>query len=276
MRFALVGIGNWGKVYIKNLSKIRNGELVATCSQSFSSFDTMPTYLKSAPHFTSFTEMLRCINIDTVIIATHPNSHFNLSMTALHYGKNIICEKPCMFTEEEYLRINELLGNKVFYTDYTNIHHNVINKMRDIINLSSSKVEIELVNVGNGPTRMSYSDIYDYGSHILSIIYHLYPESYIHIDKYENDKDGNHIVEFDSSEVHIKTLFGNSAHERIHTFSAFSGELSTYWSNNKSENPLLLMLQRFCDGKLSSNISLSRKIMESLKKIESLNKLKKK
>ena len=264
MKFALVGIGKWGQTIIKTLKRLPTSSLVATCSRSPS---TLPPELQVAPHFLDFDKMLNEVRCDTVIIATHPNNHYLLSNKALWRGKHVICEKPCMFTQEEFDSITNLARSNIFFTDYTNLYHDVIEKMQDLIQEGPSRLGLVLTNNGVGPVRTDYSDLWDYGSHVGSIIFHLFPNEDWYAIKFGKNAVGNHTLIMTSRKVDVFANFGNKSKERIHSFelTSYNAGYSVYWVNDRSENPLLAMFKKFEKGAVQTNINLSLRIQRLLR-----------
>lgn len=262
MRYGLVGVGRWGQVYLKVLREL-GLDLAATCSGLGNSYNNLPQELKTAPHFHSLLPMfLHAGPIDTVIIATHPSSHYELSVYSLNSGKNVICEKPCMFTQSQFERISYLTKSSKlkFVTDYTNIYHKIVVQMKSIVDSYSGKYYLNLSNSGAGPFR-SYSDLWDYGSHITSIIYYLFPSIYFDKILFGKTQEGNHSLFLESLNADVYAEFGNKSIARKHHFemTAKNGKHIS-WDNDKSENPLKEMLRNFDLGYEETNIQLSRKI----------------
>ncbi len=58
------------------------------------------------------TDLFRLDLIDTVIILTRPDTHFQLASEALEKGKNVLVEKPIAFSEMEARRLIELAESR--------------------------------------------------------------------------------------------------------------------------------------------------------------------
>lgn len=271
MKFALVGIGKWGQKYLNVIDKIKKAEVVATVSLTKNNYNLLLPKYQEIPNYSSIEELLTIKCFDTLIIASHPNIHFEMASKGLWHGKNVLCEKPCMFNDKEFRIIDNLCQSNIFYTNYLNLHHNVINKIENAIQLSDTKPIIRLVNIGNGPYRNGYSDLWDYGSHIFSIIFHLYPNNYFYIKNYEINEDGNHKLVLESREATIEAEFGNKGQTRIHSFECEYGAGNIFWENDGLENPLKITIEKFINNQLKTNLDLSLKIYDFLSKIEKLN-----
>jgi predicted dehydrogenase len=260
MTFALVGTGRWGRVYVKTLSEIQDAQLVATCSRT-SKADF------NVPHYNNVDELLDNTNADTIIIASHPDSHYDIACKALWRDKKVICEKPCLFTEAQYTQIERLASASIFFTDYTNVFHKVIDCIKEVISQSPPRYQMRLLNVGNGPIR-DYSDAYDYGSHVASVIYHVFPDEVFKNIQFGYTLEGNHTLKMVGAHVDVEATFGNKSQHRLHRFEFSSQKTFACWFNDKSENPLKVMLQKFIKGQLRTNLDLSRKVSALLSKCE--------
>lgn len=269
MKFIIIGIGKFGKNYIKTLKKIDKAKIVGLCSRQKSSFDNLEEELKIAPWFNNYKDIIENTDCDSVIIATHPDSHFEIAKFALENNKNVICEKPCMFSEEEFRIIENLSKNKnlIFYTDYINLFQPVISEIKYFIKNNFNWHWIDIINIGNGPIREKYTALWDYGSHILSVILHLFNAEDIGINSVNFDANGNYYVLFSYKDKRIYTIFGNKASERINKINLISAENSIRWEDDRKNEPLKIMLEKFIDYKLNSNYNLSIKISKILKTI---------
>ena len=275
MRYALVGMGSFGQKYIRNLKELKGSELVGMHSRTQASYDNLPEDLKIAPYFASYNDMLRYTGVETVIIASFPDSHYNLSASALWCDKNVICEKPCMFTDEEFFNIEELVGRRVFFTDYTNIYHKVVQDMRRVLEEDDSNPRLTLVNTGNGPIRdvpgLCFSDLQDYGSHVASVIYHLFPNANVRINSMGKTEEGNYIFNLGFENTTIRTIFGNKSKKRLHSFELFVDSKSVFWANDGTDNPLKVVLEKFSQHQIDTNLSLSRRVRYLLSDMENMN-----
>lgn len=266
MNFALVGIGKWGQTIIRTIQQVEASKLVATCSRSASQ---LPSELRIAPHIQSLDELLNLREVDTLIIATHPNSHFEIASKALWYGKNVICEKPYMFSKQETRCIKDLLEHSIFFTDYINLYHDVIDQMYTFLNTYGPRFCLKLVNSGCGPVRVGYSDLWDYGAHVASVIFSLFPDESFYDIRFRLNKEGNHVLTMSSYYVDVEAVFGNKSLKRQHSFllTANCGQ-QIYWENDRIENPLKKMLQKFALGQVQTNISLSERVYDLLRTAE--------
>lgn len=88
---AILGVGRWGKNYIKaveNIPKINLKYLCASQKKTLESFNDK--YVKVY----NFKDLLRFKDIDGIIIATPSSTHYTLAKFFLSKGYNLLIEKP--------------------------------------------------------------------------------------------------------------------------------------------------------------------------------------
>ncbi|MST79650.1 Gfo/Idh/MocA family oxidoreductase [Lactobacillus equicursoris] len=57
--------------------------------------------------YDDYLEMLKDPDVDTVYVATPPSMHYQMCRDSLEAGKNVICEKPFVFTPDEALDLKK-------------------------------------------------------------------------------------------------------------------------------------------------------------------------
>jgi predicted dehydrogenase len=100
MNFGLVGLGRWGKNYIKVLSRLGQ-KIPVICSRSNNILQSFHQLEVGSLWYSDYKALCNHSSIDTVIVATPPQSHYEITKYALECGKHVICEKPFVFKLEE-------------------------------------------------------------------------------------------------------------------------------------------------------------------------------
>ena len=106
MRAAVVGLGWWGKVIVKNLAKSDKINVVCGVDQDLSNLKQFGVDY-NIQLSDSYTSILSDHSIDSVILATPNRLHHTHIIAAAEAGKFIFCEKPlCLNAEnaEEAIR----------------------------------------------------------------------------------------------------------------------------------------------------------------------------
>ncbi len=129
IRIGLIGIGRFGKNYLRLLQNTPDVELVTVAATSEKSFEDieLPVSIKKT---TDVKEIFNDSEIDAVVIATPTETHSSLASQALQSGKHVLLEKPMVasLTEAETLaKIAEksgkilMIGHQYLYNDYVRL-----------------------------------------------------------------------------------------------------------------------------------------------------------
>lgn len=173
-RILLVGAGRWGKIFIRNLSSHPLLELTGlVSSQDPKSISGLPPATKV---FSSLELALENKSIDWegVILATPPGLHANQLKACAQKKIPTLVEKPFTLSLREAKEVQNL-GTPVL-VDHIQIFHPAFEWMKKNI-AASSIVKIKGAGGNMGPIRESYSALWDYGSHDLSLILELLQKS---------------------------------------------------------------------------------------------------
>jgi len=122
MNIGLVGVGKWGKNYIRTLTTLNNSHLFITDANPEVRAD-----LGNHPDvkIIRWDDMLADSKIKAVIIATPDNTHYQLALQALQQGKDVLVEKPMALTPDEadlMLKLSQerelilMVGHTALYT----------------------------------------------------------------------------------------------------------------------------------------------------------------
>ncbi|MEK7082699.1 MAG: Gfo/Idh/MocA family oxidoreductase [Patescibacteria group bacterium] len=175
MRFGIIGVGYFGKHYVRLLQEIKDVELVGIAARSVADMPELPETIKK---YESADTLLCDLTIDCVIIATPPSSHARLVIGALEKGKHVLVEKPMALSVLEAQAIADaadksgrtcMIGHQYCYNDY----------------IRALKKEIEKKTIGDikyifaehiypGPVRLDIGCFWETATHELAIIDYLF------------------------------------------------------------------------------------------------------
>lgn len=268
---SIIGIGKWGSNYIKNLSELKNINIRYLSSLNKKTFDNLDKSLKLAQWVNNYKDAITD-EIDTVIIATNPDSHFEIAKYALDNGKNVICEKPCMFNNSEYEEIYELINknNNIFYTNYINLFNSTLDEVKKYTNKNFNHFTI--TNAGHGPFRANYTALWDYGCHVMSVLFYIFDPELLSLNSFYLDDNKNYVMQLSYNNSRIYANFGNNYKERINNFMFSTDEKEIFWQDPRDGKTLKIMLQKYFNNELNSNINLSFRIGSILKSLKDENK----
>lgn len=95
LRFGVIGVGEFAQVcHLPGLRCHPQAELVAVCGRRLHQARSVAERF-GVPHvYTDYRELCARDDIDAVTIATPNSFHAAQALTALHFGKHVLCEKP--------------------------------------------------------------------------------------------------------------------------------------------------------------------------------------
>ena len=171
-KLGIIGIGNWGKNIVRDVSKI---SCVKTCSSRGDpkNISWLKKNYPSIQYTSDSKEIFADKEIDAVIIATPINTHYNLVKKALLSKKHVFVEKPISSTlskAEELIKIAKK-NNLLLFVGQIFIFNEILKKIVQI----SKRENITYVNFVWNKFGTFDEDIFlNLVSHDLSIILTLF------------------------------------------------------------------------------------------------------
>lgn len=172
---ALIGCGYWGKNYIKSIENI--SDLNLKYIQDINKPASIPGYIR----FTEdLNEILKDEEIQGVIIATPPDTHYDIALKAIQAKKNVLVEKPITTSSGDAEKLCEaarkndvvLMVGHIF--KYNSATRDVKKRLEegeigDIRYIESRRIAL-------GPIRQSTSTLWDLAVHDIYIAKYLIGE----------------------------------------------------------------------------------------------------
>jgi predicted dehydrogenase len=106
-KMAIIGIGNWGRNLLRNFFKLSSGSLVLACDQNESRLAEARASYPGLETTSSFDDILKRDDIETMVIATPPARHYEQALAALRTGRDVFVEKPLALSVTEGERLLE-------------------------------------------------------------------------------------------------------------------------------------------------------------------------
>lgn len=166
MKVALVGYGRWGKNLYNALNNLENVEEVLVCDPIVKSIETKIKTIK-------FNEIINDKEINAVVVSSPAKTHFNLTRTLIEADKNVFCEKPLCFTEEEIQILTNLVYDKkkILISGHTFLFNDSIRFLKDYIEQNKLEFKTVFGKYSSYGTNVKDVDVlWDFGPHVISII----------------------------------------------------------------------------------------------------------
>ena len=170
MNFAIIGLGYWGKNYLRILNSLENTNLIAVVEPN-----PKIKIEKDVRQLNDIDELLNEeLSIDAAIICTPTNTHYEIAKKLLNNGIHVLVEKPLSTKASEAEELIQVAdqNNLVILVDHTFLYNDAINfaieKIQDGEIGSLLHINFERTNLG--PIRTDVSCLWDLTTHDISIL----------------------------------------------------------------------------------------------------------
>lgn len=203
IRCGVIGVGYFGKHYVRLLQKIEGMRLRVVADNSAGALVAIPASVKKT---TKWQEVMTDPGIDCIIIATPVSQHFSLAKTALEAGKHVLVEKPMTSNLKEAYELQKLVDErkKVFLVGHQYLYNDYIEHLKkEIENGTLGKIRyIFTEHFYFGPIRYDVGCFWETATHQLAIIDYLFrPEQIVEAQGKSVDFTGTGRDDFSAAEV---------------------------------------------------------------------------
>lgn len=250
--------GKWAQNYIKTIDNFSNIKLLTANRDTWQ-------------------DLINSKTCNGIIISTPPDTHINIAEIALKNNIPVMIEKPLSLSFNEAQQLKQynipILVNHIhlFSQSYQNLKNIVKNKKIDkIVSLGFNK----------GPIR-TYSSLWDYGCHDLSMILDILQEmpSKIEIQEIKSENTSLFFLEMNFKNCQTQSLVGNGGKKAIRKLKINCEGLKLIYDDKDRpiyhNPPLTNAIQVFLDaihGKEDERlgINLSLNVIKTLEKYQNL------
>lgn len=175
-KIAILGVGRWGKHYVRNFLNHPDAEVVAIADPNPDALTTL-CQQQSIPDSVLVTqnwqEVKKIENLEALIVVTPASTHYSLIEDALNTGYHVLAEKPLTLDADECVKLTELAKqqNRQLFIDHTYLFNSAVLKGKEVLNSG------ELGNLYYGyatrthigPVRQDVDALWDLAIHDLAI-----------------------------------------------------------------------------------------------------------
>lgn len=245
---ALIGVGAFGKHYVRLLSSNPRTTLVAVASPSVHSRNLNVS--ESVARHTDTQSIFEDPSIEAVIIATPASTHAELAIRALKHGKHVLLEKPLAVNLDEAVQIESAVNDseKVFMLGHQYLHNDHISALKN--ELDASRIgAVRYVHAEQlylGPIRHDVGCFVEAATHEIALIDHLFtPGLPISVQASAIDLSGEMREDFAAATIRYET--GLLVHIVISSYSPVRSRRMIFGA----ENGMALFDDRDQDHKVS-------------------------
>lgn len=211
-RLGLIGLGRWGRVYVRTLESLRNRcELTHVATSRPAHTLELPQGVKVTPRWQELVQG----ECDAVLIATPPHTHAEMLEACLENHKPCLVEKPLCLdvpTAERLHRQIQSSGHPVL-VNHILLFHPAYQALKKALSQSGETIRL-ILSEGEalGPFRSDTNALWDWCPHDLSACLDLFQERPLHVAALGGPQDPNGSPEA----VSIRLDFTGGASAWIH------------------------------------------------------------
>ena len=171
LRLGLIGVGRWGRNYVRTIGEIDGAVLAAVASSNPETPELVPSGCRVVADWRD----LLADDIDAVIIATPPDSHARILLAAAAAAKAILVEKPLVTTAADLAAIQQALANSTVMVEHTHLFHPAFRALKAAVVSKGRPIAIRASAGNTGPYRADVSVLWDWGPHDVAMVLDLVP-----------------------------------------------------------------------------------------------------
>lgn len=212
IKLGLVGTGNWGSNYINTIKNAKGVSIKKIACKSLIGKENLKQNYEVT---SSWNEIVLSPDIDGIIIASPPHTHFEIASEAIKNGKPVIIEKPLTLNLKDAQLLLKLQkeNQSIVKVNHVYLYHPLYRFLKKEIQNNINLRSIYSVGGNNGPFRKDVSSLWDWGPHDLSMCLDIIDEFPLEIKAEYIDKDFRYGVE--SSNLRIILNFKNDKYAEI-------------------------------------------------------------
>lgn len=180
IKLGIVGCGKWGINHIKTAHKLLGENLVYVCDIDPKKEEIVNSISPNIKFCNDFSSLMKKSDINSVIIATPAETHYELSKMCLVNNKNILTEKPLTLFSSETTNLIEIAekNNLKIMVGHVLLFHPAIIKLKNLVDqgLIGNIQYIYSNRLNLGTIRKEENILWSFAPHDISIIQFLVGE----------------------------------------------------------------------------------------------------
>jgi UDP-2-acetamido-3-amino-2,3-dideoxy-glucuronate N-acetyltransferase len=174
IKLAIIGCGKWGKNHVKTSYKLLGGNLKIIYDVDKNNFENAKIISDKLNFTSDFNDILTSTEINSVIIATPANTHFEIAKKCLLHNKNVLVEKPITLISDEAKELVKIANDKklILMVGHVLLYHPAILEMKkNIDNGKIGKLQYIYSNRLNlGTIRSEENILWSFAPHDISLM----------------------------------------------------------------------------------------------------------
>jgi predicted dehydrogenase len=170
----LIGAGRWGRNYIRTIRGMDGVLLGRVASGNPDTAAMVPAACRVVAHWH---DVVGAPDIDGLIVASPPATHFEVLEAAIARGMPVLVEKPVVHSQDHALEIRAMLGRRPvpILVDHVHLFHPAFRALRREAARIGPVRAIHSSAGNHGPYRTDVSVLWDWAPHDLAMSLALVP-----------------------------------------------------------------------------------------------------
>lgn len=190
IRIGVIGSGYWGPNLIRNFSVNPNSEVVGVSDLREDRLKAVQGTNHGIFLTTNYKELFN-LDLDAMVIATPPATHYELAREALQHGLHVMVEKPITTSSYQAEELIELAEQKsrVLMVGHTFLFNTAVHALKSLMeNGNIGKVYyVDSARLSLGLFQRDMNALWDLAPHDISIISYILGQDPISVEVYGND-----------------------------------------------------------------------------------------
>jgi len=177
IKLAVIGGGKWGINHVRTAYKLLGDNLTLVCDLNENVGEKIKSISPSIKFCSNLDKVFKNEDINSVIIATPAETHFEISKMCLMNNKHILTEKPLTLLSSETTKLIEIAGkyNKKIMVGHVLLFHPAIVKLKSMIDkgVIGNLQYIYSNRLNLGTIRKEENILWSFAPHDVSIIQYI-------------------------------------------------------------------------------------------------------
>lgn len=221
---AIIGCGRWGMNHLRTAADLFGDHLLYVCDTSEQSLnkgrelisEKMPQNADKVQFVSTPEDILKDARVNSVIIATPAETHYDIARQCLQAGKNALVEKPISLFSYQAKELEKLAHQKncILMVGHILLFHPAIRKIKQLIDDGTiGKLQYIYSNRLNlGTVRKEENILWSFAPHDISVLQYL-----IDADPLEIEASGGTFLQPGIHDVTLTVFrYPNNIHAHIH------------------------------------------------------------
>ncbi len=185
LRIAQIGTGNWGKNLLRNLASMSGVDLVAVVDVDPGQREKVRVQYPDVQVFEKAESVLANPQIDAVVIATPPRTHYELASRALAHGKHVFVEKPMTLSAQDAEKLVQEAehAGKILMVGHILEHHPAFEHLKELIDAGElgDLLYAYSTRVNLGMVRRDENALWSFAPHDISVVLMFFGEEPVRV-----------------------------------------------------------------------------------------------